>query len=99
MSVAGISMLRGRYQAIKVLKEIDGEAEETDDLKWAAREKELAQQEVDNDFPLLHETGDRLPLELSGGSGSLVRRKLAWQQAGNVAQQGDHEASSSPRRL
>ncbi|MDR4477249.1 MAG: hypothetical protein R3B11_14765 [Nitrospira sp.] len=55
MSASGISMLRGRYQAIKVLKEIDGEAEETDDLKWAEREKELAQQEVDNDFPLLHE--------------------------------------------
>ncbi len=80
MSIDGIAMLRGRYQAIKVLKEIDGEAEETDDLKRAAREKELAQQEVDNDFPLLHE---QATVFLWGSLEALVRSFAASWLANN----------------
>lgn len=56
LSIAGIAMVRGRHQAIKVLAEIDGSlADSEQKLKRAEREKELAQREVDSDFPLLHE--------------------------------------------
>lgn len=56
LSIAGIAMIRGRHQAIKVLAEIDGSlADAEQKLKRAEREKELAQREVDSDFPLLHE--------------------------------------------
>ena len=58
LSVNGIHMLRGRAEAIRVLEEIkDGEPDPDyeEKLGYAERQKELAQYEVDNDFPLLHE--------------------------------------------
>lgn len=88
MSMGGISMLRGRYQAIKVLKEIDAEDEETEELRRAAREKELAQLEVDNDFPLLHE---QATVFLWGSLEALVRSFAAcW--LGNKPEVWRHEA-------
>ncbi len=56
LSMSGISMLRGRHHAIKVLAEVDGRLQdEEENLKRASRERDLAQREIDNDFPLLHE--------------------------------------------
>jgi hypothetical protein len=57
MSKTGISMLRAIPQALTVL----AQAKEVDDVKHkerlekAHRERELAQREVDHDFPMLHE--------------------------------------------
>jgi hypothetical protein len=56
LSMNGISMLRGRPHAIKVLAEVDGRVqEEEENLKRASKERDLAQREVDSDFPVLHE--------------------------------------------
>ena len=56
LSVSGISMLRGRHEAIKVLSEVDEESTVTEkELEDAAKERDLAQREVDNGFPLLYE--------------------------------------------
>jgi hypothetical protein len=49
-------MIRARHGAIKVLAEVDGKLEDAAlELKRAEEDKLLAQREVDNDFPLLHE--------------------------------------------
>jgi hypothetical protein len=54
MSMNGISMLIARHGVIEILQQ-----GKTDDdlevLEKAARERDLAQSEVDNDFPILHE--------------------------------------------
>ena len=86
LSINGISMLRGRYQAIKVLREIEDEGAETcDELKAAAEQKTLAQREVDKGFPLLHE---QATVFLWGSLEALIRsfvaswlgnRQEAWQ--------------------
>ncbi|WP_206597354.1 hypothetical protein [Pseudacidovorax intermedius] len=56
LSIGGISMVRGRHNALKVLAEVDGKLDDAAlELKRAEEDKELAQREVDNDFPLLHE--------------------------------------------
>jgi len=56
LSMQGISMLRGRHSAIQVLAEIDDAvAARSTELEAAAHERALAQTEVDNGFPLLHE--------------------------------------------
>lgn len=88
MSMGGISMLRGRYQAIKVLKEIDAEGEETAELERAARERELAQKEVDNDFPLIHE---QATVFLWGSLEALVR-SFAASWFGNKPEVWRHDA-------
>lgn len=56
LSIGGIHMLRGRHQALRVLAEVDGKLEDVkEELLRAEKDKELAQREVENDFPLLHE--------------------------------------------
>ncbi len=58
MSKRGISMLRARHKAIDVLGQTASKVSEKDferNLNEAKYEKEFAQIEVDNDFPLLHE--------------------------------------------
>jgi hypothetical protein len=54
--MSGIAMLRGRQKAIEALGKVDGPDENYEkNLARAVRERELAQTEIDNDFPLLHE--------------------------------------------
>jgi hypothetical protein len=56
LSMGGISMIRSRHQAMTLLAELDGKLEEeAEKLKRAERDRDLAQRELDNDFPLLHE--------------------------------------------
>jgi hypothetical protein len=62
LSARGIQMLRGRVKAIEVLQKFDvskdsgaSYAEKRRHLKEAKEEARLAQAEVDNDFPILHE--------------------------------------------
>ena len=56
LSIGGISMVRGRHKALKVLAELDDKVEDAkQELERAERDRELAQREVENDFPLLHE--------------------------------------------
>jgi len=61
LSISGISMLRGRHDALRVLAEVDGRLEgAAADLKRAERERDLAQREVDNGFLLAPRTVDGL---------------------------------------
>jgi hypothetical protein len=85
LSMSGIAMLRGRHQALKVLAEIDGTVHERAiDLDAAAKEKELAETEVDNGFPLLHEQatvflwGSLEFLILNVGAAWLRNHENAW---------------------
>ncbi|MGP8175791.1 MAG: hypothetical protein ACLP7O_14760 [Terracidiphilus sp.] len=56
LSMNGISMLRGRHQAMKVLSELGEDPTiSSEDIERAEKERDLAQKELDNDFPLLHE--------------------------------------------
>src|SRR5712691_7225419 len=59
LSVRGIAMLRGRYHASKTLMEVASPDESYPDewnkeLSELAAERDLAQSEIDNGFPLLH---------------------------------------------
>lgn len=77
LSITGISMVRGRHDALKVLSEVNGELEDDDrkrQLERAALERDLAQREVDNDFPLLHE---QATVALWSSLEALVRSFLA----------------------
>lgn len=56
LSMTGISMLRGRHGIVRALAKVKGEADGPAEVdEHLAKENELAQREVDNDFPLLHE--------------------------------------------
>lgn len=56
LSKNGIAMLRGRQKAIEALGKVGGMVEDYEKkLALAVRERALAQTEIDNDFPLLHE--------------------------------------------
>lgn len=56
LSIGGIHMVRGRHQALKILAEVDGRLEDAKkEILRAEKDKELAQWEVEHDFPLLHE--------------------------------------------
>lgn len=75
LSIGGIHMLRGRHQALKVLAEVDGKLEDVkEELLRAEKDKELAQREVENDFPLLHE---QATIALWSSLEALVRSFLA----------------------
>ena len=75
LSIGGISMIRGRHQALKVLAEVDGKLEDAKhELERAEKDKELAQREVENDFPLLHE---QATIALWSSLEALVRSFLA----------------------
>jgi hypothetical protein len=75
LSMAGISMVRGRANALKVLAEVDGKVADAEaKLKRAEAEKELAQREVDHGFPILHE---QATIALWGSLEALVRTLLA----------------------
>lgn len=75
LSIGGIGMLRGRHKAIEVLADLHGKtADEKDNLDRAARERDLAQREIDNGFPLLHE---QATVSLWGSLESLVRSFVA----------------------
>ncbi|MFN7988667.1 MAG: hypothetical protein U0529_14420 [Thermoanaerobaculia bacterium] len=86
LSINGISMLRGRYTALKVLTEVDGPTETSAaQLARAEKERELAQSELDDDFPLLHEQATVAlwasleALVRSFVAGWLANRPDAWQ--------------------
>jgi hypothetical protein len=56
LSIHGISIVRGRHEAMTVLSEVDENSKITEkEIEEAAKERDLAQYEVDNGFPLLHE--------------------------------------------
>lgn len=56
LSMSGIAMLRGRQTAIEAIgKAVGPDKDYEKNLARAVRERELAQTEIDNDFPLLHE--------------------------------------------
>lgn len=108
LSIGGIHMLRGRHQALKVLAEVDGTLENAkEELLRAEKDKELAQREVENDFPLLHE---QATIALWSSLEALVRSFLAkWLANVPAAWQtdavkklkvklGDYEALESSER-
>jgi hypothetical protein len=88
LSMSGIAMLRGRHQALKVLAEIDGRVQDSEKkLEQAAKEKDLAQREVENDFPLLHE---QATVALWSSLEAMVRTFAArWLQNDPTAWQAD----------
>lgn len=56
LSIGGIRMIRGRHKALKILAEVEGTIDKSADaIAGAQKDMELAQREVDHDFPLLHE--------------------------------------------
>jgi hypothetical protein len=75
LATNGIALLRGRHKGLTVLAELDGKLEERrESIEQAARDKELAQKEVDNGFPLLHE---QAAIALWGSLEALVRSLVA----------------------
>lgn len=75
LSIGGISMIRARHNALKVLAEVDGTLDESEDqLAEAKKDMELAQVEVDHDYPLLHE---QATIALWSSLEALVRSFLA----------------------
>ena len=86
LSMRGITMLPGRHDAMKVVAKIPGtRVVEKENLERAARERDLAQREIDNDFPLLYEQatvalwGSLETLVRSFSASWLVNRPGAWQ--------------------
>ena len=97
LSKNGIAMLRGRHNMLVALKGVEhilstdaadaADAKKIDpkDLEHAAREKVLAQSEVDNDFPILHEQatvalwGSLEALVRTFSAGWLANQPGAWQ--------------------
>lgn len=55
LSIEGISGLRFKYELFQILDENGGDPNKRKRLEEAAKERDLAQNEIDNDFPLLHE--------------------------------------------
>lgn len=77
LSIAGIHIVRGRHQALEVLMKFDGRSEQENSASQLAEaqvDKDLAQREVDHDFPLLHE---QATIALWSSLEALVRSFLA----------------------
>jgi hypothetical protein len=92
LSTTGIAMLRGRHGALEALRSVkdifpEDDFKKIDDkaLEHAARERDLAQSEVDNDFPILHEQatvalwGSLEALVRSFAASWLANKAGAWQ--------------------
>jgi hypothetical protein len=83
LSMSGISMIRGVPKAIAALAAADAGLEDAKEkMERAEKDKELAQREVDHDFPLLHE---QATIALWSELEALVRSFLARLLANNPA--------------
>lgn len=83
LSMGGISMIRGVPKALAALAAADGGLENAQRrMELAEKDKELAQREVDHDFPLLHE---QATIALWSALEALVRSFLARLLANNPA--------------
>jgi len=94
MSKRGISMLRARHKAIDVLGKASSKDPDNDferRLNEAKSEKEFAQIEVDNDFPLLHE---QATVALWASLEALVRSFVAAWIDNNHEAMAAHEIQS-----
>jgi hypothetical protein len=75
LSINGIHMIRARPQALKALAAHDNTLTEAEDkIRQAEADKDLAQREVEHDFPLLHE---QATIALWSSLEALVRSFLA----------------------
>lgn len=82
LAIAGIQMMRQRHEILvaidKAMERFDGSGPESEELQVAAAQRELAQSEIDNDFPLLHE---QATVAMWGSLEALIRGFLAsWLQ-------------------
>jgi hypothetical protein len=87
LSMRGISLLRGQRQFLNLAIAVDGREATAAEIAHAEEESALAQSEVDNGFPLLHE---QATVALWGSLETLVRSFVAsWLENRSEAWQAD----------